>query len=530
MVSKDGAVKILDFGLAKLLSEQPDETSNVPTAHGDAGRAPCSARSATCRPSRRAASRSTSARTSSRSARSSTRWRRASAPSSAARRRRDADRHHPRGPRAGRAAQRRRAGAVPLDRRALPAEGPGGALRLDARPRPGRQERARAPLGGVRDRRVSGRPSSPVRRRRPLARLDRRSPLARRCGLRGGHAGCRSASARSTPAVLPADHVRARHDPLGALRPGRPDHRLQRGLGRRASKLFLKHPSSPDSLPLELPSANLLAISPSGEMAIAVDCRSNHPGVCRGTLARAALTGGAPRDVAEEIQDADWAPDGDSLLVVRDVAGKSRIEYPIGKVLYETSGHVSYARLSPQGGPRSPSSTTRSRRTTRARWRSSTSRASEDDAHRALGERARPRLVAVGRRGLVHGHRGRRQPLALRGDLAGRLRVVTRVPGGLKLHDIARERPGPAHPREPAGRDPGPPAGRREGARPVVPRLLLRRRHRARRARSSSSTRRAKPAAPTTRSTSASRTARRSSASARATRSRSPRTAAGRCR
>ena len=31
-------------------------------------------------------------------------------------------------------------------------------------------------------------------------------------------------------------------------------------------KLFLKHPSSPDSLPLELPSANLLAISPSGEI------------------------------------------------------------------------------------------------------------------------------------------------------------------------------------------------------------------------------------------------------------------------
>src|SRR5262249_10848482 len=52
-------------------------------------------------------------------------------------------------------------------------------------------------------------------------------------------------------------------------------------------KLSLKHPSSPDSLPLELPSANLLSISPSGEMAIATDCRSNHPGVCAGTLARA---------------------------------------------------------------------------------------------------------------------------------------------------------------------------------------------------------------------------------------------------
>ena len=114
-------------------------------------------------------------------------------------------------------------------------------------------------------------------------------------------------------------------------------------------KLFLKHPSSPDSLPLELPSANLLSISPSGEMAIAIGCRSNHPGVCAGTLAKAALTGGSPRDVAEGVQEADWAPDGTTLMVVRDVGGKARLEFPMGKVLYETSGHISYARLSPKG-------------------------------------------------------------------------------------------------------------------------------------------------------------------------------------
>ena len=114
-------------------------------------------------------------------------------------------------------------------------------------------------------------------------------------------------------------------------------------------KLFLKHPSSPEALPLELPSANLLSISPSGEMAIDVDCRGTHPSVCAGTLARAALTGGAPRDVAEAIQEADWAPNGADLLVVRDVGGKARIEFPIGKVLYETTGYVSDARLSRDG-------------------------------------------------------------------------------------------------------------------------------------------------------------------------------------
>jgi eukaryotic-like serine/threonine-protein kinase len=114
-------------------------------------------------------------------------------------------------------------------------------------------------------------------------------------------------------------------------------------------KLFLKHPSSPEALPLELPSANLLSISPSGEMAIDVNCRGTHPSVCAGTLARAALTGGAPRDVAEGVQEADWAPNGADMLVVRDLGGKARIEFPIGKVLYETTGYVSDARLSRDG-------------------------------------------------------------------------------------------------------------------------------------------------------------------------------------
>jgi serine/threonine protein kinase len=201
-------------------------------------------------------------------------------------------------------------------------------------------------------------------------------------------------------------------------------------------KLFLKHPSSPDSLPLELPSANLLGISRSGEMAIAVDCRSNHPGICRGTLARAALTGGAPRDVAEGIQDADWAPGGDSVLVVRDVAGKSRIEFPIGKVLYETTGHVSYARLSP----------------TADRIAFLDHPFPADDAGTvAVIDLAGKLTPLTGRWASEHGlawspsgdevwftatEAGANRSLYAV-SLKGQLRVVTRVPGGLKLHDIA---------------------------------------------------------------------------------------------
>jgi len=202
-------------------------------------------------------------------------------------------------------------------------------------------------------------------------------------------------------------------------------------------RMFLKHPSSPDSLPLELPSANLLGISPTGEMAIAVDCRSTHPGICAGKLARAALTGGAPRDVAEGIQDADFSTDGAMLLVTRDVAGKARIEFPMGKVLYQTSGHISCTRLSPKGDriafldhpfPLDDTGTVAvidlagNKKTLTNQWARENglawSAAGDEIWFTATDAGANQSLYAV--------------------TLDGRLRVVTRVPGGLKLHDIAR--------------------------------------------------------------------------------------------
>ena len=44
----------------------------------------------------------------------------------------------------------------------------------------------------------------------------------------------------------------------------------------------------------------------------------------------------------------DWTPDGNALAAVHIVNGQSRIEYPIGKVLYETTGWISNLRFSPK--------------------------------------------------------------------------------------------------------------------------------------------------------------------------------------
>ena len=61
------------------------------------------------------------------------------------------------------------------------------------------------------------------------------------------------------------------------------------------------------------------------------------------------LVGGAPREVLENVEWADWSPDGSQLAIVRDVGGRDRLEYPIGKVLYETGGWISHPRISRKG-------------------------------------------------------------------------------------------------------------------------------------------------------------------------------------
>jgi predicted Ser/Thr protein kinase len=106
---------------------------------------------------------------------------------------------------------------------------------------------------------------------------------------------------------------------------------------------------SPESRSFGLEQAGLYAVASNGEMAVSL---RHHPisGWERsGTLARVALGGGAPREILEDVLDADWSPDGRELAVVRDIGGRRRLEFPIDKVLYETAGYISHIRVSPRG-------------------------------------------------------------------------------------------------------------------------------------------------------------------------------------
>src|SRR5438876_6145085 len=82
----------------------------------------------------------------------------------------------------------------------------------------------------------------------------------------------------------------------------------------KAVELFSTRPDSPESRSLGIPDADVLAVSAAGEMALLIKAGSVLEwGWKPGTLARASLAGGAPRETQRGVQLADWAPDGSSL-------------------------------------------------------------------------------------------------------------------------------------------------------------------------------------------------------------------------
>ena len=120
------------------------------------------------------------------------------------------------------------------------------------------------------------------------------------------------------------------------------------GWDGKPPELFSTRVGGPESRPLGLPSSGVFAISSAGELAISLGCELNWA-ECQGTLARMPLAGGAPREVLQDVFYADWGQDGKDLAVVRPVDGRFRLEYPVGNVLYETAGWITYPRFSPKG-------------------------------------------------------------------------------------------------------------------------------------------------------------------------------------
>ncbi len=112
------------------------------------------------------------------------------------------------------------------------------------------------------------------------------------------------------------------------------------------SEIFVTNRHSPEARPVAMADAELLSVSKSSELAILMR-KDRLSGL--GTLARVPAAGGTPREMADQVLQADWMPDANNLAIIRADKGKFRIESPINTVRYETVHPLRDIRISPDG-------------------------------------------------------------------------------------------------------------------------------------------------------------------------------------
>jgi len=207
-------------------------------------------------------------------------------------------------------------------------------------------------------------------------------------------------------------------------------------------ELFSTHLDSIESRPLGLNDASLLGISSQGELAIALRPATQQGLMSiQGTLGRTTLTGGsAPREILENVEWSDWSPDGSNLLVVRSMDNENRIEYPAGKVIYKTAlpNWVSHPRVSRDGkriafcqhGPRG-----NDRGSLMIMNADGSNPKSFGDFDGIYGLAWSPRDDEVWFTANVHAATVERRLMAM--TLSGRSRLLADAPGELTLHDVA---------------------------------------------------------------------------------------------
>jgi Tol biopolymer transport system component len=203
------------------------------------------------------------------------------------------------------------------------------------------------------------------------------------------------------------------------------------------ARLFSTRTDGRESRRLEFPDGVLASMSSQGEIAMLLSApRLSVTGGWAGTLARVPLTGGTPRELTEGVSGADWSSDGKTLAIVRSVGNKTRLEFPIGKVLYETADNVTSLRLSPDG----------------KRIALLTSRSADDFSVETVDLEGRHSVLSKGwKRGrgiawspdgeevwFAASDWGNRVPLRAV-SRKGKVRLVMRLPDIIVLQDVARD-------------------------------------------------------------------------------------------
>ena len=113
-------------------------------------------------------------------------------------------------------------------------------------------------------------------------------------------------------------------------------------------ELFSRPPGSPIAQSLAVPNARLVGVSRTGDLGVLLRSRSALIFTRRGTLAKVPSVGGAPREIAEAVERADWSPTGEFAAVLLK-SGDRVLEYPPGNELFRTPGWISDPRFSLKG-------------------------------------------------------------------------------------------------------------------------------------------------------------------------------------
>lgn len=122
------------------------------------------------------------------------------------------------------------------------------------------------------------------------------------------------------------------------------------GWGGAPVRVHLAELSAPEARTLELPPADVFAVSRKGELLLGLGRDFRFDWLTESVLAVAPFgTTGSPREVARRVRAADWAPDGERVAMARAVGRENVLEFPPGRILHRTSGWIGDLRVLADG-------------------------------------------------------------------------------------------------------------------------------------------------------------------------------------
>ena len=201
-------------------------------------------------------------------------------------------------------------------------------------------------------------------------------------------------------------------------------------------QIYMASPVSPESRPLGMETMALASVSRSGELAL-LGHDPSRPFMDPISLSRVPMNGGAPMEMATKVTAADWAPDGIRIAVARYSDAGDVVEFPIGKVIYQSAGFITDLRVSPtsdsvafldhpfrgdDAGTVKWADTQGHQKTLSNYWASSSGL-----AWSASGKEVFFTASSAGAGRSLHA-----------ATLDGKVRSVAKIPGALHLHDISR--------------------------------------------------------------------------------------------